>query len=400
MITLEMIQAAEKNLKGITRNTPLIQSAFINDEADIYIKCENLQVTGAFKLRGAYTKISSLSPEERKRGIVAASSGNHAQGVSLAARMLGIPATICMPDGAPISKVEGTKQNGAKVVQVPGVYDDAYEKAMQLVAEQGCTFIHPFNDERIITGQATLGLEIMEKLPDAEVVFVPIGGGGIASGVATAVKLINPDCKVYGVEPVGANCMQESLRLGKIEKLKEVHTMADGTAVKQPGNFTFEACRKYLDGIVTVTEEELATAMLLLLEKHKLVAEGAGALSVAAAMFPKVDLRGKKTVCIISGGNADVTTLSRIINKALQHTGRLVTLSVSMEDKPGQLMAMLEVVASAGGNVFSVNHDRMVGGVDVGVCVVDIVVETRDAAHRDELVGALKQKGFSLRVHS
>ncbi len=394
MVTLEMIKKAEENLKGVARRTPLIESTYINNKADVYVKCENLQVTGAFKLRGAYTKISSLSEEERKRGIVAASSGNHAQGASLAAKMLGIPATICMPDSAPLSKVQGTRNNGAEVVLVPGVFDDAQVKAMELVKERGCTFIPPFNDELIITGQGTIGLEILEDVPDMDVVLVPIGGGGICAGVATAVKLINPNCKVYGVEPVNAACMKASLEAGHIVTLDSVNTMADGTAVKAPGDLTFAAIQKYVDGIVTITEEEITAAMLLMMEKHKMIAEGSGALAVAAAMFNKVDLEGKKVACVVSGGNADITTLSRIVNKALQQAGRLVSFSVTLADKPGQLLKLMKVLSDADANIFSVDHDRMTGDVNVSKCVVDVVVEARDMEHREAILKALVENGM------
>ena len=278
MLTLEMIQDAKKTLEGVARVTPLYESAFINPNANVFIKCENMQVTGSFKLRGAYVKTASLTEEEASKGVIACSAGNHAQGVALAAQKKGIKATICMPAGAPLAKVEATKSYGAEVVLVPGVYDDAAAKAVELQQEKGYTFLHPFNDEYVMAGQGTVGLEIMEKLPEADVVFVPIGGGGLISGVACAIKSINPNCKVYGVQAAGAPSMKQSIEHKKIEKLASVSTMADGIAVKEPGTLTFEACMKYVDGIVTVTEAEIASAILMLLEKHKMVA--------AQAQFP------------------------------------------------------------------------------------------------------------------
>ncbi|MFV0314932.1 MAG: threonine ammonia-lyase, partial [Anaerotignum sp.] len=305
MLSLEMIQDAKKVLKGVATVTPLFQSKYINTDADVYIKCENMQVTGSFKLRGAYYKTANLTEEETKQGVVACSAGNHAQGVALAAQKKNIPAVICMPAGAPMAKVEATRSYGAEVVLVPGVYDDAAAKAAELRDEKGYTFLHPFNDDYVMAGQGTVGLEILEGLEDAEVVFVPIGGGGLISGVACAIKSLKPSCKVYGVQAAGAPSMYNSIRGGVIETLPEVSTVADGIAVKQPGDKTFAMCQKYVDGIVTVTEEEIASAILLLLEKHKMVAEGAGAVAVAAAMYNKENIKGKKTVCIISGGNVD-----------------------------------------------------------------------------------------------
>ncbi|WP_352400629.1 threonine ammonia-lyase [Anaerotignum sp.] len=397
MLSLEMIQDAKKVLEGVATVTPLFQSKFINPDADVYIKCENMQVTGSFKLRGAYYKTVNLTQEEAKHGVVACSAGNHAQGVALAAQKEGIPAVICMPAGAPLAKVEATRSYGAEVVLVPGVYDDAAAKAAELRDEKGYTFLHPFNDDYVMAGQGTVGLEILERLEDAEVVLVPIGGGGLISGVACAIKSLKPSCKVYGVQAAGAPSMYNSIRGGKIETLPEVSTVADGIAVKQPGDKTFEMCQKYVDGIVTVTEEEIASAILLLLEKHKMVAEGAGAVSVAAAMHNKADIKGKKTVCVISGGNVDINILDRIIDKGLQVNGRLTKFSVTMMDKPGQLTSLLGVIAEEGANIFNVNHDRMVRNVAVGKCVVDVTVETRNKEHCEELIKMLNSKGYDVK---
>lgn len=396
MLTMEMLQNAREVLNGVARKTPLFASSYINPDADVYIKCENMQVTGSFKLRGAYFKTASLTEEEAKKGVIACSAGNHAQGVALAAQKKGIPAVICMPEAAPLAKVEATRGYGAEVVLVPGVYDDAAAKAKELQAEKGYTFLHPFNDEYVMAGQGTVGLEIMDEVADAEVVLVPIGGGGLISGVAFAIKQINPNCKVYGVQAAGAPSMLNSIRDGKIETLASVSTMADGIAVKQPGDMTFAMCQKYVDGIVTVTEDEIATAILLLIEKHKMVAEGAGAVSVAAAMHNKVDIKGKKTVCVISGGNVDVNILDRIIDKALQANGKIAKLSVMMMDKPGQLTQLLTAIAEVGANILNVNHDRMVQDIAVSTCIVDIVAETRNKEHSEKMMEAIKAKGFQL----
>ena len=396
MLTLEMIQDARKTLEGVARVTPLFESAFINPNANVYIKCENMQVTGSFKLRGAYYKTANLTDEEAARGVIACSAGNHAQGVALAAQKKGIKATICMPAGAPLAKVEATKSYGAEVVLVPGVYDDAAAKAQELQKEKGYTFLHPFNDEYVMAGQGTVALEILDKLPEAEVVLVPIGGGGLIAGIAAAVKAINPSCKVYGVQAAGAPSMKRSLEEGKIGKLAEVSTMADGIAVKEPGNLTFEYCQKYVDGVVTVTEAEIASAILMLLEKHKMVAEGAGAVSVAAAMTNKVDIAGKKVVCVVSGGNVDVNVLDRIIDKGLQENGRIAEFSVTMADKPGQLIQLLQVIARTGANILDINHNRRAKGIAVSGVVVDVVVETRNNAHREELLAALRAEGYNI----
>lgn len=396
MLSLDMVKKAQEVLQDVARNTPLLASKAINEKAEVYIKCENMQVTGSFKLRGAYYKISQLTDEEAAKGIIACSAGNHAQGVALAAQRRGVPAIICMPEGAPLSKVEATESYGAKVVLVKGVYDDAYAKAIELQKEHGYTFIHPFNDEYVMAGQGTVALEILDKLEDVDVVFVPVGGGGLISGIACAIKQVKPECRVYGVQAAGAPSMYNSMRDGKIETLTEVSTIADGIAVKQPGDKTFENCQKYVDGIVTVSEDEIATAILTLIEKHKIVAEGAGAVSVAAAMSDKVAIGGKKVVCVVSGGNVDVNILSRIIDKGLQHTGRLAEFTVEVADKPGQLIGLLEVIANTGANIFNISHDRVSSSINVGKCLVDVVVETRNVDHSKKMFDALAAKGYKV----
>lgn len=397
MINLEMIIKGKKLLKGVAIQTPMFESKYINPDANIFIKCENMQVTGSFKLRGAYYKVASLTDDEAKKGVIACSAGNHAQGVALSAQKRGIPAVICMPESAPMAKVEATKSYGAQVVLVPGVYDDAAAKAAELQKEKGYTFVHPFNDEYVMAGQGTVGLEILEQAEDAEVVFVPIGGGGLVSGIAYAIKQINPDCKVYGVQAEGAPSMSVSLKNGKVNCLDSVSTMADGIAVKQPGDMTFEVCQKYVDGVVTVSEDEIATAILTLIERHKMVAEGAGAVSVAAAMYNKVNIKGKNVVCVVSGGNVDVKVLDRIIDKALQANGRITKLSVVVGDRPGELTRLLSAVAKSGANIISILHDRMVQELAVSTCVVDLVAETRNRKHSKQVVKDILDAGFKIR---
>lgn len=395
MLTLDMIQDAQKALSGVARRTPLDPAPKLG--RDLYIKAENLQLTGSFKLRGAFNKIRSLTPEEAERGVIACSAGNHAQGVALAASKNGIRSVICMPDGAPISKVEATKRLGAEVRLVKGAYDDAYDYACKLREETGATFIHPFDDELVIAGQGTIGLEILEQLPEVEQVVVPIGGGGLISGVAFAIKQLKPDCRVIGVQAAGAPSMYLSLRAGEPTELSGVATIADGIAVKLPGDLTFALCRDYVDEVVTVTEDEIASAILALMEEQKTVAEGAGATPVAACMFGKVPTDGRKTVCLVSGGNVDVTTLSRIITKGLSKAGRLVELTTKVEDKPGSLLRMLQVVADSGANIISVNHNREDKDSDVGACIVTMVLETRDSRHAEALQLELMSKGYLMR---
>ncbi len=395
MVTLEMIQQAQQNLKGIARMTPLISAQKIGE--NVSIKAENLQLTGSFKLRGAYNKISSLTPEEKAKGVIACSAGNHAQGVALSATKNGIKSTICIPAGAPLSKVEATKGFGGDVVLVPGVYDDAYAKAVELTKEHGYTFVHPFDDEKVIAGQGTIGLEILEQEPHVDAVFVAIGGGGLASGVACAIKSMKPDCKVYGVQAAGAPSMYDSINKGEIIELKSVSTIADGIAVKKPGNLTFEMCKKYLDGIVTVTEDEIATAILTLMETQKTVAEGAGATSVAAAMFNKVpEVKGKNIVCVISGGNIDVSILSRVITKGLTKTGRITEIQTKVLDKPGQLINLLQLVSNAGANIINIDHHREVKKSDVNSCIVSMVLETKNVEHSNEICKTLQENGYEI----
>ena len=362
----------------------------------MFLKTENLQVTGSFKVRGAYYKISQLSEEEKAKGVIACSAGNHAQGVALAATKNNIKSLICLPDGAPISKVEATKGYGADVCLVEGVYDDAYQKALQLRDEKGYTLIHPFDDENVIAGQGTIGLEILDQLPDADAVVVPVGGGGLISGVAFAIKSLNPNIKVYGVQASGAPSMAVSLEHHQIEKLDTVATIADGIAVKEPGEHTFDLCSKYVDGIVTVSEDEISTAILTMIEHQKLIAEGAGAVSVAAVLFNKIPVKGKKVVCLVSGGNIDVTILSRVIKRGLLKSGRSCSLNIELLDKPGQLKAVSRIIADLGGNVISIHHERANEMSDINGCFLRVVLETRNFDHINQIKSALTDAGYKL----
>ena len=396
MLTIDKVYDAQKALKGVARKTDVIHAPKLCPGVDLYLKTENLQITGSFKLRGAYYKMTRLSKEERERGVIACSAGNHAQGVALAAQKNGIKAVICLPDGAPISKVEATKSYGAEVCLVPGVYDDAYQKALQLRDEKGYSFLHPFNDEDVIAGQGTIALEIIEQLPEVDAVLVPIGGGGLISGIAYTLKTLKPDVKIYGVEAKGAPCMKNAMEKGSLEKLDSVSTIADGIAVKQPGDLTYDFCSKYVDEIVTVTDDEISAAILALMEKQKLVAEGAGAVGVAAAMFNKVDLKGKKVVSVVSGGNIDVTILSRVINRGLLMSGRSCELRIELLDKPGQLQSVAQIIAEHGGNVTSVRHEHSDEGMAINGCYLRILLETRNHEHMEEIKSALERGGFRI----
>ena len=351
MLTLDKIYHAAFVLKKVARKTDLIRATKLSKQCELYLKTENLQETGSFKLRGAYYKISQLTEEEKSRGIIACSAGNHAQGVAMAATQSGIQSLICMPDGAPISKVEATKQLGAEVRLVKGAYDDAYATALQLQEDTGATFIHPFDDDEVIAGQGTIGLEILDELENPDAVVVPIGGGGLISGVAYAIKHLNPNVKIYGVQAAGAASMVKSQQEGTPITLDQAETFADGIAVKHPGDITYQLVEQYVDEIVTVSEDEIAAAILALIEKQKVIAEGAGAVSVAAVLFHKLPVEGKKVVCIVSGGNIDVNILSRVITRGLLTSGRNVSLTIALTDKPGQLQEVSEIIARCGGKL-------------------------------------------------
>ena len=396
MLTLDKIFNAQVVLKDIIRATKVVPTNGITSECELFLKPENLQKTGSFKLRGSGYKIATLSDEEKKKGVIACSAGNHAQGVALAASKLGIPSLICLPDSAPISKVEATKGFGAQVCLVNGCYDDAYSKALQLKDEMGYTFVHPFDDENVIAGQGTIGLEIASDLDDIDAVIVPIGGGGLISGVAYALKSIRPSIKVYGVQAAGAPSMYNSIKSGHIECLESASTIADGIAVKQPGENTFELVSKYVDDIALVTEDEISGAILALIEKQKMIAEGAGAVSVAAAMFNKFPIKGKKVVSLVSGGNIDVMSLSRVIKRGLMKSGRATSLLIELIDKPGQLKDVSRIIADCGGNVTSVHHERAGSTESVNGCYLRIAMETRNYDHVMEIKQALQKEGFKI----
>lgn len=396
MISMELLRDARCVLSPVINLTPMIPAKGFVPDCRFYLKADCLQKTGAFKLRGAYYKLSTLTDEEKARGVIACSAGNHAQGVAFAARDMGIPATICIPAGAPLSKIEATRSYGANVVLVPGVYDDAHAEAVRLRDEQGLTFIHPFDDERVMAGQGTIGLEIAEQLPDVDAVLVPIGGGGLIAGVASALRQLKPACRIIGVQAAGAASMADSLRAGHILTLPEVHTVADGIQVKTPGEKTFAICREADDEVVTVGEAEIASAILTVLERQKLMVEGAGAVGVAAAMYGELDLRGKTVCALLSGGNLDVTMLERIITRGLAREGRTVGFSTVLPDRPRALAGLLGIVSELGANVLEVSHERSSLKADLGSTVVHLLVETRNRAHVDELFDALHREGYQL----
>ena len=396
MISMELLRDARCVLSPVINLTPMIPAKGFVPDCRFYLKADCLQKTGAFKLRGAYYKLSTLTDEEKARGVIACSAGNHAQGVAFAARDMGIPATICIPAGAPLSKIEATRSYGANVVLVPGVYDDAHAEAVRLRDEQGLTFIHPFDDERVMAGQGTIGLGIAEQLPDVDVVLVPIGGGGLIAGVASALRQLKPACRIIGVQAAGAASMADSLRAGHILTLPEVHTVADGIQVKTPGEKTFAICREAVDEVVTVGEAEIASAILTVLERQKLMVEGAGAVGVAVAMYGELDLRGKTVCALLSGGNLDVTMLERIITRGLAREGRTVGFSTVLPDRPRALAGLLGIVSELGANVLEVSHERSSLKADLGSTVVHLLVETRNRAHVDELFDALHREGYQL----
>lgn len=397
MLTLDNVYKASRVLKNVIRQTDMIYASKIKSDAKIYLKTENLQVTGSFKIRGSYYKISQLTEEEKAKGVIACSAGNHAQGVALAATENGIKSIICLPDGAPISKIEATKRYGAEVCLVKGVYDDAYNKALELKEKKGYCFIHPFNDPDVIAGQGTIGLEIMEQLPEVDIVIVPIGGGGLISGVAYTIKQLNPNCKVYGVQAAGAPSMKQSIEKEKIETLPKVQTIADGIAVKTPGDLTYETVKNYVDGIFTVTDDEIALAILTMLEQQKIIVEGAGAVPVAAILADKIpDIKGKNVCCVVSGGNIDVSILSRVIERGLKMSGRKASITIALSDKPGQLAEVSKIISKTGANVTSVNYNSSDIEMNITDCYLKIDVETRNNEHILEIKKELKAAGFEV----
>lgn len=394
--TIADVYRAAKQLEGVARKTRLIHSDYFSElcHNDIYLKPENLQHTGAFKLRGAYNKISQLTPEERVRGVITASAGNHAQGVAYAARKLGVKAVICMPATTPILKVEGTRALGAEVVLHGDGFDDAYAHSLELQKKHGYVYIHPFNDLQVLLGQGTTALEIIDALKDVDAILCPIGGGGFASGVALATKLVNPNVKVIGVEPENAACMKAALAADKVVTLDSADTVADGCAVKTAGTLTFEFCKKYLDDIITVSEIDIMNALLSLIEKHKLVAEGAGVLSLAA--LAKLPFHDKKVVSIISGGNIDISTISALIDKALIARGRVFCFAVQLPDKPGQLLNVSRILAEENANVIKLDHDQTKVTDSFKKVVLTVTVETHNEQHIQKIIQALNANGYEI----
>ena len=396
MLTLEKIYKASGVLKEVAGKTDILPASKIFCDNHIFLKTENIQSTGSFKVRGAYFKISELTEEEKKRGVIACSAGNHAQGVALAATKHGVKSLICLPEGAPISKIQATKGYGADVCLVKGVYDDAYQKALELKEQYGYTFVHPFDDEDVIAGQGTVALEILEDMPKVDAIVVPIGGGGLISGIAYTIKNLKSKIKVYGVQAEGAPSMYRSVKEGVPITLDEVNTIADGIAVKHPGTLTYELTKKYVDDIFTVSEDEIATAIVTLMERKKMVAEGAGAVSVAAAMFNKLPLKDKNVVCIVSGGNIDVNKLSRVITRGLINSGRRCSLTLRLMDKPGQFSEVARVLAEHGANVISAFHERASTDADINFCYIKLDLETRDFEHIETIKHALEAEGFRI----
>lgn len=396
MFHLRDFVEAENRLKNVIRKTELISSRIFSEESgnQVYIKPENLQVTGAFKIRGAYNKIAQLNDEEKERGLIASSAGNHAQGVAFAAQKLGVKATIVMPKPTPLIKVEATRKYGANVVLAGEVYDEAYAEARKLQEENGYTFIHPFNDENVIIGQGTIGLEIFRELPDTDIVLVPVGGGGLVAGVSAAIKLINPHVKVIGVEPEGAACMKAAIEKDEITVLDNVHTIADGAAVKEAGDFSFQVCKKYLDDIITVSDYELMEAFLMLVENHKIVAENAGILSLAG--LKKLNEKDKKVVCVLSGGNIDVLTISSLITKGLVSRGRIFGFSIDLQDKPGELVRVSEILAQENANVIKLDHNQFKNLDRFTHVQLEVTVETNGEKHIQEIIEAFNKEGYQV----
>lgn len=395
-ICLDDVKNANKVLENIVNHTKLIYSMDFSNEYnnEVYIKPENLQKTGSFKIRGAYNKVNSLTKKQKEKGLIASSAGNHAQGVAYAARELGIKATIVMPKSTPLVKVQSTKKFGANVVLIGDCYDEAFAEAKRLEKEEGYTFIHPFNDPGVIAGQGTVALEILEELPSADIILVPIGGGGLISGVAVAAKSINPNIRVIGVEAIGAMAMKESVDKECLVELSEIDTIADGSAVKCPGDKTFEIVKDYVDDIITVNDFELSEMVYTLMDKHKMVAEATGVLSLAA--LRKLDVTGKKVVSIISGGNIDVVTISELLNRGLLFKGRMFCFSVKLKDKPGELVRVASILSDCNANVIKLEHNQFKAIDRLKQVMLEITVETNGHNHINEIIAALNKNGYNI----
>jgi len=399
LISLDDIKNAEKNLKGVIKKTELDWSRTFSKMSgnEIYLKLENLQRTGSFKIRGAYNKICSLTDEEKQNGVVAASAGNHAQGVALAAAKMGIKSTIVMPEGAPIAKINATQGYGADVILKGESYDEAHKEEERFSCENGAVIIPAFNDIDVIAGQGTIGLEILEDLPDVDIVITPVGGGGLLSGVAAALKELNPDIKVIGVEAANAACMAESMKLGCPAHLKNVDTIADGIAVKYPGELTYKIISEYVDEIVTVEEEEIAHAISLLMERAKLIVEGAGATTLAAVLNNKIKVKGKKIAAVLSGGNIDLDIISTIIDRGMIKAGRRISFETSLYDKPGALRDLLDVISRTGANVISVVHDRLTPDISLKHAQVQVTLETKNEDHVKDILTTLENNNYRVK---
>ena len=397
MLTLEKFEEASEIVKQVVQDTKLVYSSYLSELTGnkVYLKPENMQVTGAYKIRGAYYKISTLSPKEREKGLITASAGNHAQGVAYAAKKYGVKATIVMPTTTPLIKVERTKSYGAEVVLWGDVYDEACAKAYELADENGYTFIHPFDDPAVATGQGTIAMEIVKELPLVDYILVPIGGGGLATGVSTLAKLLNPNIKVIGVEPAGANCLQASIEKGEVTTLPSVSTIADGTAVKTPGTKIFPYLQENLDDILTVEDDELIVAFLDMVENHKMIVENSGLLTVAALKHLKEKgIQGKKVVSILSGGNMDVITMASVVQHGLIQRDRIFTISVLLPDKPGELVRVSQIIAEEQGNVIKLDHNQFYSTNRNAAVELKITLEAFGAAHKAQIVHALEQAGY------
>ena len=396
MLTLDKIYHAAFVLKDVARKTDLIEAPKLSKDCQLYLKTENLQATGSFKVRGAYYKISQLSPEESAKGVIACSAGNHAQGVAYAAKKYGVKATVVMPTTTPLIKVNRTKGYGAEVVLYGDVYDEACEYALKLAEEKGLTFVHPFDDLDVATGQGSIAMEIIKELPTVDYILVPVGGGGLATGVSTLAKLLNPNIKVIGVEPAGANCLQASLKNGKVTTLPTVSTIADGTAVKTPGTKVFPYLQKNLDDIITVPDEDLIVSFLDMVENHKMIVENSGLLTVAALKQLKV--KDKKVVSILSGGNMDVITMSSVVQQGLVQRSRIFTVSVLLPDKPGELVRVAQIIANANGNVIKLDHNQFVSINRKATVELRITIEAFGHEHKDQIVSELEKNGLRPRL--
>lgn len=398
MLTLESFEEASEVVKRVTQETKLVYSKYFSDQTGnkVYLKPENMQVTGAYKIRGAYYRIATLSKEEQERGLITASAGNHAQGVGYAAKELGVKAIVVMPVTTPLMKVNRTKSYGAEVILHGDVYDEACEYALKLAEENGYTFIHPFDDLGVATGQGTIAMEIIKELPLVDYILVPIGGGGLATGVSTLAKLLNPNIKVIGVEPAGANCLQASLQAGEVVTLDAVNTIADGTAVKTPGSKLFPYLQKNLDDIITIQDDELIVSFLDMVENHKMIVENSGLLTVAA--LKHLNVKNKKIVSVLSGGNMDVITMSSVVQFGLIQRDRIFTVSVLLPDTPGQLVKVSSVVAEMQGNVIKLDHNQFVSTNRTKAVELKITMEAFGTEHKNQIVRALEENGYKPRV--